>query len=77
MWWNGMMPPAEKTALWTGSKWLLETISPLFSQVCQPVFKRYMDSFLQIVTVLCAFILFHTLHPQCNIWAFCIMYKIR
>lgn len=55
MWWNGMMPPAGKTALWTGSKWPLETTSPLFSQVCQPVFKRYiptMDSVLQNVIVL-------------------------
>lgn len=57
MWWNGMMPPAGKTVLWTGSKWSLQTISPLFSQVCQPIFKRYIptiDSVLQNVTVLCA-----------------------
>lgn len=39
MWWNGMMPPAGKTVLWTGLKWPVETISPLFGQVCQPVFK--------------------------------------
>lgn len=38
MWWNGMMPPAGKTVICTGSKWPLQTIFHLFSQVCQPVF---------------------------------------
>lgn len=62
LWWNGMMLPAGKTALWTGSKWPLLTTS-LFSQVCQPVFKRYiptMDSVLQNVTVFLPFTLLHT-----------------
>lgn len=40
MWWNGMMPSARKTVLWTGSGWPLQTISPLLSQVCQHLFKR-------------------------------------
>lgn len=38
MWWNGMMPPAGRTVLWTGQEWPLQTISPLLSQVCQPIF---------------------------------------
>lgn len=71
MLWNGMMPPAGKTVLWTGSKWPLKRIFPLFSQVCQPVFKMYIptiDSVLQNVTVLWDLSCFiHMVQPQCNI----------
>lgn len=37
MWWNGMMPCAGRTVLWTGSRWRLQTTSPLLNQVCQRV----------------------------------------
>lgn len=42
MWWNGMMPPAGRTVLWTGSRWPLQTNSPLLNQVCQSLSQLYM-----------------------------------
>lgn len=42
MWWNGMMPPAGRTVLWTGSRWPLQTNSPLLNQVCQSPSQLYM-----------------------------------